>query len=145
MKISIHIHSEYSSDSRRQCPRLSRRAGGWPDTIACRPQYRRRQSGTLEMKPDDMSVIIGRVQHGRDISDLFIDDRRKLSVKSSRFGAVTILMRSRKVRARGGLLFQYSLHSTIKISFIASTDETATQAITTKTEATRQNTGRVSG
>ncbi|NMA24157.1 MAG: PHP domain-containing protein [Clostridiales bacterium] len=119
MKISIHIHSEYSSDSRQTVSSIieeSRRLGY--DTIAITDHNTVAGSlAALEMKPDDMSVIIGAefsTEKGHILA-LFIDDtvEKSCPVKNSRFGAVYDFdALTEKVRAQGGLLFlAHPLHS----------------------------------
>ena len=119
MKISIHIHSEYSSDSKQTVASIieeSRRLGY--DAIAITDHNTVAGSlAALDMKPDDIRVIVGAefsTEKGHILA-LFIDDtvEKSCPVKNSRFGAVYDFdALTEKVRAQGGLLFlAHPLHS----------------------------------
>lgn len=120
MKISIHIHSEYSSDSKQPVASIleeSRRLGY--DAIAITDHNT--VSGSLaaaQMKPDDISVIIGAefsTEKGHILA-LFIDETIEKTCRMSDVGfrggsrrheprvyAIDDLIE--KVRGQGGLLF----------------------------------------
>ena len=132
MKISIHIHSEYSSDSRQPVSSVieeSRRLGY--DAIAITDHNTAAGSlAALEMKPDELSVITG-AEFSTDkghILALFIDDSiekscRKIPIGSGIAYEFNDLVST--VRELGGLLFlAHPLESkaTVDPSFIACLD-----------------------
>lgn len=112
MKISIHIHSEYSSDSKQTVASIieeSRRLGY--DAIAITDHNTVAGSlAALDMKPDDISVIVGAefsTEKGHILA-LFIDDtvEKSCPVNNNGFGAAYDFdALIEKVRAQGGLLF----------------------------------------
>lgn len=112
MKISIHIHSEYSSDSSQPVTLIieeSRRLGY--DAIAITDHNTVAGSlAALDVKPDDISVIVGAefsTEKGHILA-LFIDDtiEKNCPMNNSRFGMMYDFdALVKQVRAQGGLLF----------------------------------------
>jgi predicted metal-dependent phosphoesterase TrpH len=141
MKISLHIHSEYSSDSKQPVASIieeSRKLGY--EAIAITDHNTVAGSmAALKMRPESLDVIIG-AEFSTDkghILALFIDDTIETSCRMSNAGARGVSGRREsgrvyelddliaKVRGQGGLLFlAHPLESTAVVdpSFIAELD-----------------------